>query len=80
MYTLQAASPITWVNGVGQVVQFQNGGANVTFVTGGFKFPYTDTTGYGKFIGNTLTGNLNNLSVNGIANEYEDAGLWGVAP
>jgi hypothetical protein len=80
MYTLQAASPITWVNGLGQVVQFQNGGSNVNFVTGGFKFPYTDTTGYGKFIGNTLTGNLNNLSVNGIANEYEDAGLWGVSP
>jgi len=80
-YQFQASSVINWVNNLSQVVQFQNNSpANVNFVTGGFKFPYQDTEGYGKFIGNTVTGTLANLSINAIANEFVDADLWGTSP
>jgi hypothetical protein len=80
-YQFQASSVVTWVNNLGQVVQFQNNTpTNVNFITGGFRFPYTDTEGYGKFIGNTVTGLVLNLSVNAIANEYTDADLWGNIP
>src|SRR5216684_528271 len=80
-YQFQASSVVTWVNNLGQVVQFQNNTpANVNFITGGFRFPYTDTEGYGKFIGNTVAGLVANLSVNAIANEYTDANLWGNIP
>jgi len=80
-YSFQASTVVNWVNNAGQVVQFQNNGlSNVNFVTGGFKFPYQDTEGMGKFIGNTVTGTLANLSINAIANEYVDADLWGTSP
>jgi hypothetical protein len=80
-YQFQASSVVNWVNNLGQVVQFQNNTpTNVNFITGGFRFPYTDTEGYGKFIGNTVTGLVANLSVNAIANEYTDADLWGNVP
>ena len=80
-YIFVAASLITWVNNNGQVVQFLNNvPGNFNFVTGGFKFPYQDTEGYGKFIGNTVQGNVMGLSINAIADEYNDADIWGTAP
>jgi len=80
-YVFVAATPITWINNFGQVVQFLNSiPGNFNFITGGFKFPYQDTEGYGKFIGNTVTGNLVGLSINAIADEYNDADIWGAAP
>jgi len=80
-YIFVAASLITWVNNFGQVVQFLNAvPGNFNFVTGGFKFPYQDTEGYGKFIGNTVQGSVLGLSINAIANEYNDADIWGTSP
>jgi hypothetical protein len=80
-YTFSASSVVNWVNNSGQVVQFRNNTpANVNFITGGFRFPHTTTEGYGKFIGNTVTGTVMNLSVNAIVNEYVDADLWGELP
>jgi hypothetical protein len=80
-YQFAANSIVNWVNNLGQIVQFQNnGGANVNFVTGGFRFPDQDTEGYGKFIGNTVTGVVNNLSINAIVDQYEEADLWGKVP
>jgi hypothetical protein len=80
-YTFSASSVVNWVNNIGQVVQFQNNSlANVNFVTGGFRFPHQDTEGYGKFIGNTVTGTVMNLSINAIVNEYVDNDLWGDVP
>src|ERR1700719_3671361 len=80
-YTFSASSVVNWVNNIGQVVQFQNNSlANVNFVTGGFRFPHQDTEGYGKFIGNTVTGTVMNLSINAIVNEYVDKDLWGDVP
>ncbi len=80
-YQFAASSVINWVNNLGQIVQFQNNGLqNVNFITGGFKFPYQSTEGYGKFIGNTVTGTLVKLSINAIANEYVDKDIWGNSP
>jgi hypothetical protein len=80
-YQFQAASVVNWVNNAGQIVQFQNNSLqNVNFQTGGFKFPYSDTEGEGKFIGNTVTGLCQQLSINHIANEYQDTALWGNNP
>ncbi len=80
-YQFAASSIINWVNNLGQIVQFQNNSLqNVNFITGGFKFPYQDTEGYGKFIGNTVTGSLVGLSINAIANEYVDKDIWGNSP
>ena len=80
-YTFSAASVINWVNNSGQVVQFQNNSLqNVNFITGGFRFPHQSTEGYGKFIGNTVTGTVMNMSINAIVNEYVDKDLWGESP
>jgi len=80
-YVFTAASGVTWINNVGGIVQFQNNSfGNVNFITGGFRFPYQSTEGYGKFIGNTVTGTLVGLAINAIVNEYQDADLWGNAP
>jgi hypothetical protein len=80
-YTFSASSVVNWINNLGQVVQFQNNSLqNVNFITGGFRFPHQDTEGYGKFIGNTVTGTVQNLSINAIVNEYVDADLWGEQP
>jgi hypothetical protein len=80
-YTFSAASVVNWVNNSGQVVQFQNNSLNnVIFIGGGFRFPHQSTEGYGKFIGNTVTGTVMNLSITAIVNEYVDADLWGEQP
>ena len=80
-YVFSAATAIAWLNNSGIVVQWQNNAlANVNFVTGGFKFPDQDTEGYGKFIGNTVSGSVMLLSINAIADEYEDADMWGKNP
>jgi hypothetical protein len=80
-YTFSAASVVNWINNLGQVVQFQNNSLqNVNFITGGFRFPHQSTEGYGKFIGNTVTGTVMNLSINAIVNEYVEADLWGESP
>jgi len=80
-YSFSVASVVSWVNNSGQIVQFQNNSfQNVNFNGGGFRFPHQTTEGYGKFIGNTVTGTVMNLSINTIVNEYVDADLWGEAP
>jgi hypothetical protein len=80
-YQFTASSVVTWVNNAGQTVQFQNNSLqNVDFIGGGFRFPYQSVEGYGKFIGNTVSGSVMNLSVNSIVDEYQDADVWGVPP
>jgi hypothetical protein len=80
-YQFAVASIVNWINNLGQVVQFQNNSLqNVNFVSGGFRLPHQSTEGYGKFIGNTVTGTVMNLSINAIVNEYVDADLWGESP
>lgn len=80
-YTFTASSTITWINNNGQTVQWVNNSAQaVNFITGGFRFPYQSTEGYGKFIGNTVTGSVQGLVINGIVDEYEDADLWSQGP
>jgi len=80
-YQFAAASFVNWVNNLGQIVQFQNNSLqNVNFQTGGFRFPHQTTEGYGKFIGNTVTGTVMNMSINAIVDEYVDADLWGEFP
>src|SRR5713101_2513638 len=80
-YNFLAAGVITWVNNSGGVVQWQNNTpGNVNFIAGGFRFPYASTEGYGKFIGNTVTGSVMNLSINSIIDEYHDVDLWGTIP
>src|ERR1700719_551130 len=77
-YNFSVASVVSWVNNSGQIVQFQNNSfQNVNFNGGGFRFPHQTTEGYGKFIGNKVTGTVMNLSINTIVNEYVDADLWG---
>lgn len=80
-YTFQAATVMVWLNNLGQSVIFQNNSsAQVDFLTGGFKFPDQDTEGYGKFIGNTVTGSVRGLAINMIADEYYDQDEWGKSP
>jgi hypothetical protein len=80
-YTFSVASVVNWINNLGQIVQFQNNSVqNVNFITGGFRFPHQSTEGYGKFIGNTVTGTIMNLAINAIVNEYVDKDLWGEQP
>lgn len=80
-YDFVAASVVTWINNLFQVVQWVNNSQQaVNFVSGGFRFPHQTTEGYGKFIGNTVTGTVMNLSINSIVNEYVDADLWGESP
>lgn len=80
-YLFAAASVVNWINNSGQLVQFQNNTPqNVNFITGGFRFPHQTVEGYGKFIGNTVTGTVMNLSINAIVTEYVDADLWGESP
>lgn len=80
-YALAAASAVTWINNSGGVVQWQNNTpANVTFNGGGYRFPYASVDGYGKVIGATLSGTVNNFSLNSMAFEYAEADLWGIPP
>jgi len=80
-YNLVIQTAIIWLNNLGQVVNWTNNvSAQVNFIGGGFRFPYTDSEGYGKFIGNTITGTVANLAINMVANEYEEADLWGILP
>lgn len=80
-YTLDAASVVNWVNNSGGIVQWQNNTpANVTFIGGGYRFPYSDVDGYGKVLGATITGTVMNFALNAIAIEYREADLWGLLP
>src|SRR6266699_425711 len=75
-YNLPVQTAMQWINSLGQFVNWvNNSSAQVVFIGGGFRFPYTDSEGYGKFIGNTITGTVANLAINMIANEYEEADL-----
>ncbi len=80
-YPLAAASIINWINNSGQVVQFQNNTpSNVTFIGGGFRFPYASVDGYGKVLGATITGTVMLFAINAVAIEYQEADLWGILP
>lgn len=80
-YPLAAVAQINWTNNSGGQVQWQNNSlGNVNFVGGGFRFPYSDVDGYGKVLGVTITGTVQNFSVNAIAVEYKEADLWGLRP
>ena len=80
-YSFTAATAMVWLNNVGQTVTWLNNSAQpVVFQTGGFKFPDQDTEGMGKFIGNTVSGNVQALAINMIADEYVDADPWGKSP
>ncbi len=77
-YSLSASTPITWLNNSQQQVTWLNNSAQVvTFVGGGFKFPYTDADGYGKFLGATVMATQAAFSINAVAIEYQEKDLWG---
>lgn len=80
-YVFAAATAMVWLNNAQQVVTFQNNSLQtVTFQGGGFKLPDQDTEGMGKFIGNTVSGLVQQLSVNLIIDEYVDIDPWGKSP
>jgi hypothetical protein len=79
-YTLTAAPAIVWLNNSGGIVQFvNNSGGTITFCGTGFQFPFMGVDGYGKFLGATITVTAANLSLNGVAIEYQDKDVWGNA-
>lgn len=80
-YPLAAVAQVNWINNSGGQVQWQNNSlGNVNFVGGGFRFPYSDVDGYGKVIGVTITGTVQNFAINAVAIEYKEADLWGLRP
>ena len=80
-YVLSAAAVINWINNAGNQVTWQNNSfAGVQFITGGFRFPYSDVDGEGKVIGGTVSGSLMTFSINQMAFEYEEEVLWGTIP
>ncbi len=73
-YALQAASIIVWINNTGGIVQWQNNTpANVNFIGGGYRFPRAETEGYGKVLGSSVSGLLNQFSINSIADAWGDS-------
>jgi hypothetical protein len=81
IYTLQAAAALSWVNNLGQIVQFQNNSlSNVTFIAGGYRFPRADTEGYGKVLGITVQGTVTSFAINSMAIEYVETDMWGDSP
>jgi len=80
-HTLNAAALIIWINNLGQQVNWQNNSpAAVTFVGGGYRFPYTAAQGEGKVIGGTVSGTVSKFALNAMAFEYVDAAIWGTIP
>lgn len=80
-YPLAAAAQVNWINNSGGQVNWQNNSlGNVQFVGGGFRFPYSDVDGYGKVLGLTISGTVQNFSVNAAAMEYKEADMWGILP
>jgi hypothetical protein len=81
LYSFNLAQEMVWLNNSGQVVEFTNNlGQVVPFLTGGFFVLDQDTEGYGKFVGNTITGTVQGFSLNMVINEYIDAEPWGKIP
>ncbi|HEX8838783.1 MAG TPA: hypothetical protein VF748_17705 [Candidatus Acidoferrum sp.] len=83
-YTFNFANPMVWLNSNRQTMVWLNNSQQVVqFQGGGFLFPDQDTEGYGKFVGNTVTGTVlgaQSLAINLIVNEYVDADPWGKSP
>jgi hypothetical protein len=80
-YTFLLAQPVIWENNSDAIVTWQNNSAaTVTFEGGGFFVLDQDTEGYGKFVGNTITGTVKQFSFNMAINEYVDADPWGKLP
>lgn len=80
-YVFSLAQPMVWLNNLGQTVTFQNNSLSmVTFLSGGFFVLDQDTEGYGKFVGNTITGTVQGFSLNMAINEFVDADPWGKIP
>jgi hypothetical protein len=81
-YNLSASAVVNWVNNASAIVQWINNSTfDVTFLAGGFRFPFAATEGYGRFMGATITApGVTNLAINAVAQEYVDADLWGQIP
>jgi hypothetical protein len=78
---LTAASVITWINNSGSVVNWQNNSfGTVTFIGGGYRFPYRAAYGEGKVIGGTVKGTVSQFALNAMAFEYVDGAIWGTIP
>jgi hypothetical protein len=81
IHPLTAASVINWVNNAGQQINWQNNSfGTVTFIGGGYRFPYTAAYGEGKVIGGTVSGSVSQFALNAMAFEYVDAAIWGTIP
>jgi hypothetical protein len=81
IHPLTAASVINWVNNAGQQINWQNNSfGTVTFIGGGYRFPYTAAYGEGKVIGGTVSGSVAQFALNAMAFEYVDAAIWGTIP
>jgi hypothetical protein len=78
---LTAAALVNWVNNAGQQINWQNNSfGTVSFVGGGYRFPYTAAYGEGKVIGGTVSGSVSQFALNAMAFEYVDAAIWGTIP
>lgn len=80
-HLLNATSVVNWINNAGQQIAWQNNSPGVvTFVGGGYRFPYTAAYGEGKVIGGTVSGSVQGFALNAMAFEYVDTALWGTIP
>jgi len=68
----QVATPVQWVNGLGQPVNFVNGsGAAVTFTGSGFVWTRYQQDAAGMVLGASLSGQFAGYTVNSIIVEYD---------
>jgi hypothetical protein len=78
---LTAAAVVNWVNNSGQQINWQNNSfGTVSFIGGGYRFPYRAAYGEGKVIGGTVSGSVSQFALNAMAFEYVDAAMWGTIP
>lgn len=73
-----ATSTVTWLNGTGGVVQFQNSlSQNVNFTVTGYALSAgSSTSGGGKYMGITVTSAANGLNYNLFGLEYKTGKRW----
>jgi hypothetical protein len=76
---ISGTNTVTWLNGTGGVVQFQNAlSQNVNFIVTGYVLSVGAATsgGHAKYMGMTLTSNDNGLNYNLFGLEYKTGARW----
>lgn len=64
---------VTWINGLGQVITWQNSAlSNVIFTTGGFFFQEKQANASGIYLGASFKGTFTGYHFNAVVIEYED--------